>query len=255
MKALSLFSGGGGIDIACEWAGIETIAFCEWEEYPQAILRQHYPGKPVYGDIRDLSKERLESDGIDTRTIGIIHGGFPCQPFSIAGQQKGKDDDRHLWPEMFRIIEEIRPDWVVGENVANFTRVALDDTLSNLESIGYTTRAFILPACAIGADNRRDRVFIVANTMRKGLEGLHDEGVRIEMQLPEITFPRDNRSPTPRILRRGDGVSDGKDRIKILGNAVNPYQIYPILAAIKQIDDMTKGSVHIENRSAQMSKV
>jgi DNA (cytosine-5)-methyltransferase 1 len=240
MNALSLFSGGGGIDIAGEWAGIQTVAFCEREPYAQKLLNQEYPGIPVYDDVCTLTKARLENDGIDTRTIRIIHGGFPCQPFSIAGEQLGTEDNRHLWPEMFRIINEIRPDWVIGENVANFVRVALDDALSDLESIGYTTRAFIIPASAIGADNRRDRVFIVANAMREGLEGLHDESIGKQMQLPEITFPRDNRSPTPRILRRGDGVSNGSDRIKILGNAVNPYQVYPILAAIKQIDEKIK---------------
>lgn len=240
MKALSLFSGGGGIDIAGEWAGIKTVAFCEREPYAQKLLNQEYPGIPVYDDVCTLTKARLEADGIDTRTIGIIHGGFPCQPFSIAGEQLGTEDNRHLWPEMFRIIEEIRPDWVVGENVANFVRVALDNALSDLESIGYTTRAFIIPASAIGADNRRDRVFIVANAMREGLEGLHHESIGEQMQLPEITFPRDNRTPTPRILRRGDGVSNGSDRIKILGNAVNPYQIYPILAAIVEINKLIK---------------
>jgi DNA (cytosine-5)-methyltransferase 1 len=238
MNALSLFSGGGGIDIACDWAGIETVAFCEKEEYPQSILRQNWPGRPVYGDIRDLSRERLERDGIDCGAIGIIHGGFPCQPFSSSGEQIGKEDDRYLWPEMFRVIEEIRPDWVIGENVAKFVTMALDDTLSDLESISYTTRTFVIPACAIGADNRRDRVLVVANPSSKGLEGVFDEGGFMPVQLPEITFPRDERKATPRVLRRGHGIPNWQDRIKILGNAVNPYQIYPILAAIKQIDDL-----------------
>lgn len=240
MKALSLFSGGGGIDIACDWAGIDTVAFCEWEPYPQSILRQHWPGRPVYGDIRDLSRARLEADGIDCGTIGIIHGGFPCQPFSIAGQQLGKDDDRYLWPEMLRIIKEIRPYWVVGENVANFVRVALDDAISNLEDIGYTVRPFIIPAAAVGADHRRDRVFIVAYAGGEGLEGVHDEGDGEPLQLPTIAFPRNERKAAPRVLRRGHGIPNWMDRVKICGNAVDPYQIYPILAGIKQINDMLR---------------
>ena len=246
MKALSLFSGGGGIDIACDMAGIDTVAFCEWEPYPQSVLKQHWPGRPVYGDIRELTRERLEQDGIDCGTIGIIHGGFPCQPFSIAGEQLGKEDDRYLWPEMFRIITEIRPDWVIGENVANFRRVALDDTISNLESIGYTVRSFIIPACAIGADNRRDRVFIVANSGSKGLEGLHNERDGKPLQLPPIPVPGNEWQATPRVLRRGHGVPNWMDRIKICGNAVNAYQIYPILAAIKQIDDLIHCTTNME---------
>ena len=115
---------------------------------------------PVYEDVRKLTKEVLKNDGIGT--VDVICGGFPCQPFSVAGKQRGKEDDRHLWPEMLRLIKEIRPTWVIGENVAGFITMALDDVLSDLEGEGYTCQAFVIPACAVGAIHRRDRVWIVA---------------------------------------------------------------------------------------------
>ncbi|WP_336774241.1 DNA cytosine methyltransferase [Paenibacillus sp. MMO-58] len=160
MKALSLFSGIGGIDLACEWAGIETVAFCEREPFPQKVLRKHWPDIPIYDDVCTLTKERLEADGIGS--IELIHGGYPCQPFSHAGKRKGKEDDRHLWPEVRRLIETIRPRWFVGENVAGHVTLGLDDVLSDLGELGYTAQPFVIPACAVNAPHRRDRVFIVA---------------------------------------------------------------------------------------------
>ena len=160
LRMLDLFSGIGGISLAAEWAGIETVAFCEIEPFCQKVLRKHWPHVPIYDDVRALTKARLDADGIGT--IDIIAGGYPCQPFSVAGKRRGAEDDRHLWPEMFRIIAEIRPRWVIGENVAGHVNLGLDDVLSDLESIGYTAQAFVIPACAVGAPHRRDRVFIVA---------------------------------------------------------------------------------------------
>ena len=162
MRMLDLFSGIGGISLAAEWAGIETAAFCEIEPFCQKVLRKHWPHVPIYDDVRALTKARLDADGIGT--IDIVVGGYPCQPFSVAGKRRGAEDDRHLWPEMFRIIAEIRPRWVVGENVAGHVNLGLDDVLSDLESIGYTAQAFVIPACAVGSPHRRDRVFIVAYT-------------------------------------------------------------------------------------------
>lgn len=166
MKMLDLFSGIGGMSLAAEWAGIETVAFCEIEPYCQQVLKKHWPDVPIYNDVRELTRERLEQDGVigDGRTIDLICGGYPCQPFSIAGKRRGAEDDRHLWPEMFRLVRELRPTWVVGENVAGHVSLGLDDVLSDLESEGYTCRAFVVPAAAVGAPHRRDRVFVVAYT-------------------------------------------------------------------------------------------
>ena len=158
---LSLFSGIGGLDLAAEWAEIQTIGQCEWAEYPTKVLEKHWPDVPRWKDIRTLTKESFY-EWTGRRTVDIISGGFPCQPFSVAGKQRGKEDDRYLWPEMVRVIKELRPAWIVGENVAGIVRMALPDILSELESCGYRTRTFLVPACAVGARHIRYRVAIVA---------------------------------------------------------------------------------------------
>ena len=158
---LSLFSGIGGLDLAAELAGFRTVGQCELADYPMAVLEKHWPGLPRWRDIRTLTGDCFyEQTGL--RTVTVVSGGFPCQPFSTAGKRRGKDDDRYLWPEMLRVIQEIRPAWVVGENVAGLVSMALDTVLSDLESIGYACQAFVIPACAVDAPHRRDRVAIVS---------------------------------------------------------------------------------------------
>ncbi len=166
MNVLDLFSGIGGFSLGLDRAGMKTVAFCEIEDYPRTILKKHWPDVPIYKDIRQLTKEDLVDDGI--RAIDVICGGFPCQPFSVAGQQRGKDDERHLWPEMLRLIREIKPTFVIGENVAGFIPLALDDVLSDLESEGYTCQTFVIPACAVGGIHRRDRVWIIGYAKHNG---------------------------------------------------------------------------------------
>lgn len=122
----------------------------------------------LFSDIKSLSKEKL-NECISNR-IDIVCGGFPCQPFSVAGKKKGRQDDRDLWPEMFRVIKETRPRWVIGENVANFVGMEFSRSKTDLESIGYTVLPFIIPACAVGAQHRRNRVWIVAHLDSKRLE-------------------------------------------------------------------------------------
>jgi len=158
---VSLFSGIGGIDLAAEWAGFTTIAFCESDPYCQKILNLRWPGVPICEDVHDMGREWLDEHGIGA--ITLVSGGLPCQPFSVAGKRRGKEDDRYLWPEMLRVIQELKPRWVLGENVVGFIRMGLDEALSDLEGCGYETQAFVIPACAVDAPHLRERVFIVAH--------------------------------------------------------------------------------------------
>ena len=165
MTHLSLFTGIGGLDLAAEAAGFQTVGQCEWADYPTKILERHWPNVPRWRDIRALTgKDFYERTGL--RTVDLISGGFPCQPFSTAGKRRGKEDDRYLWPEMLLVIKELRPRWVVGENVAGIINMALDTVLSDLERQGYETRTFVFPACAVDAPHRRDRCAIVAYSNR-----------------------------------------------------------------------------------------
>ena len=167
---LSLFSGIGGLDLAAEAAGFETVGQCEWADYPTKILEKHWPNVPKWRDIRTLTKENFyERTGL--RTVDIVSGGFPCQPFSVAGKHGGKDDDRYLWPEMLRVISELRPTWVLGENVPGIVNLALDQVLADLESQGYSGQAFIVPACGVDAPHRRYRVCILAHAESVGFDG------------------------------------------------------------------------------------
>ena len=159
----SLFSGIGGFDLAAEWSGWKNLFNCEWEEFPRKVLKHHFPNAQQYGDIKEFDATDYHG------RIDILSGGFPCQPFSVAGKRKGTEDERHLWPEMLRIIGECQPRWVVGENVRGLVSwsdgLVLEACYSDLENLGYSVQSFIIPACAAGnAPHRRDRVWIVAHS-------------------------------------------------------------------------------------------
>jgi len=160
---LDLFSGIGGFSLGLEATGeFETVAFCDYDPFCQKLLRKHWENVPIYGDIKELTYEKLKANGINN--IDIITGGYPCQPFSVAGRKKGEEDPRHLWPEYFRLIKECRPTWVIGENVSGHIKLGLDTVLSDLESEGYSTRTFSISAASIGANHKRERVWIVADS-------------------------------------------------------------------------------------------
>jgi len=160
LKVMDLFSGIGGFSLGLErTGGFETVCFAEIDPFCQKVLKKHWPHVPIHNDVRTL-----DYDG----SVDVITGGYPCQPFSTAGNRKGKDDDRHLWPAMFDLIKKYRPSWVIGENVAGHISMGLDDVLSDLESEVYTARTFVIPACAVDAKHRRDRVWIVGNAQHDG---------------------------------------------------------------------------------------
>ena len=295
---LSLFSGIGGLDLAAEWAGFRTVGQVEKDDYANKILGKHWPNVPRWEDIKDVTIHTVREAGIEHAPT-VLSGGFPCQPFSCAGQRRGAEDDRYLWPEMLRVVQELRPAWVIGENVAGLVSLALDDVLTDLERAGYSCRAFLLPAAGVGAPHMRDRVFIVAHSarelshrsggarhrraeptdgspadgpdpLRPGCEKLDAPAVaaapghgargtdsrdvlhpHFSLREPERQDRRMGRFAQPvswgegempfPVLESGvcgvaDGISHRVDRLRCLGNAVVPQQVYPIFQAIAAIE-------------------
>jgi DNA-cytosine methyltransferase len=166
VKHLDLFSGIGGFALGLQKVGFETVAFCDIEKYCQHLLKQKWNGIKIYSDVREITKEKFKADGIESPEI--ITGGFPCQPFSVAGSRKGTDDNRHLWPEMFRIIKEFKPRWIIGENVRGIVSIqdglVFETVCTDLESEGYEVQTFNIPAVGVGAPHKRERIWIVANS-------------------------------------------------------------------------------------------
>lgn len=276
MKVLDLFSGIGGFSLGLHRAGMETVAFCEYDEKCRKVLTKHWPEVRQYNDVRTLTAEQLENDGINN--IGLICGGYPCQPFSLAGKRAGAEDNRHLWPEINRLLAEFnarkKPIPVcLFENVAGHVNMGLDAVLLDLERLGYSAQAFVIPACAVGALHRRDRVFIVAYSdsigleANKTLEGKKSksynkrsfEPFEVHTDPGRVGFERRAEKPfsgfahlqgeffrsgsvlgirsdraKPGILGTTNGFRGRVDRCKQLGNAVVPQVVEVIGLAIME---------------------
>ena len=239
MKHGSLFSGIGGFDLAAEWVGWENVFQVEWDDWCQKVLTKNFPDVKKYKDIKDF-------DGAEWRgRVDVISGGFPCQPFSQAGKRQGKADNRYLWPEMLRVISEIKPTFVVGENVAGILSMengrTLERILFDLEDEGYQVEVFIIPACAIGAWHRRDRVWIIAHNIKQGQSETSKIG-KLEGWRFSIDDERDRKFQNtwitePDVDRMVYGIPDRVDRIKGLGNAIVPQIAYEFYKIINQISD------------------
>ena len=247
---LSLFSGIGGLDLAAEWAGFRTVGQCEWADYPTKVLEKHWPSVPRWRDIRTLTKESFyERTGL--RTVDVISGGFPCQPHSLAGKMLAEKDERHLWPEFMRVVRELRPRAVVGENVPGLLSTIHDSVCSDLEGDGYQVWTFCVPAYAVGAHHERYRVAIVAinqgeprlqanseaDSTRALREAWEHAGVRHWDYLPG-TYWAIHKPP---VFGMADGISGGmdgrvryKEEMTAFGNAVVPQQFFPIFDAISK---------------------
>lgn len=169
LKHGSLFTGIGGFDLAAEWMGWENVFQCEIDEYCQKLLKQHFPSCELYSDVKTLDGSKYKNK------IDILTGGFPCQPFSVAGNRKGETDSRYLWKEMLRIITEVEPKFVIGENVPGIIGMAFKTVCVDLENQGYKVQSFIIPACAVNAPHRRDRVWFIAYSNSFGCKDEQEE--------------------------------------------------------------------------------
>ena len=172
----SLFSGIGGFDLAAQWMGWENKFHCEWNKFGQKVLKHYWPNAESFEDITKTKFTKYE------KKIDVLTGGFPCQPYSLAGKRRGKDDERHLWPEMCRAIKEIQPRWIVGENVFGLVNwsggLVFNEVQADLEAAGYEVWPYVLPAAAVGAPHRRDRIWFVAHTISQHNRANQYEGLR-----------------------------------------------------------------------------
>lgn len=249
----SLFSGIGGFDLAAEWMGWNNIFHCEWNEFAQKILKHHWPNTISYGDITKTDFT------IHRGNIDILTGGFPCQPFSQAGLRKGTEDERHLWPHMLRAIREIQPNWIVGENVYGLTNwnegVVFDQVLIDLETEGYKTQSYLLPACAVNSPQKRYRIYIVAYSDKVQWKPLGERGIQDKFKRSEEIgceswaefelvgngtvfegwkHPKFGNDTQPFLCRSGDGIPDWMDTYQVMGNAIVPQVALMIYKAIAE---------------------
>ena len=207
MKVLDLFSGIGGFSLGLERAGMKTVQFVENDPYCQKVLAKNFPGIPIHGDIKTFHYDK---------PVEIISGGFPCQPYSHAGEQRGKEDDRHLWEEYLRIIQEVRPPWVIGENVSGIINMELDQVLSDLESENYSHQSLVIPACAVNAPHRRDRVWIIARRNAMGNSEYNGLSTAKESRSPSSISNNSSQGENKTFQSKG---TSGRSNIKNVAHA------------------------------------
>ncbi len=291
---LDLFSGIGGFAIAAQACGYTTIGFCEKEPYAQQILKERFGAVLADADNNGRDTQRIQSganrskregtaglasasrcprlhddiftlNGADYAGVDLLTGGFPCQPFSVAGKRKGAADERALWPEMLRVIDGAKPAWIIGENVAGIVTMELDNILSDLEAIGYSAWPLVIPACAVDARHRRDRVWIVANATRelqhgrgqsRNGRGQHPDGGE-DVAHAHSASPQGNERAERGASQRANpgehcqwrdegewfaesgmgrvahGIPNRAHRLRGLGNAIVPQVAYEIIRAIQ----------------------
>ena len=227
MNHLDLFSGIGGFSLALEKVGFKTVAFCEKDPYCKLLLQKHWKGVTIHNDIKKLEAKDIKEP------IFILTGGFPCQPYSIAGKQKGTGDDRYLWPDMFRVIKEIKPTWIIAENVRGIINiqdgVVFETVCTDLESEGYEVQAFIIPAAGVGAPHKRERVWIVGYSKHNGsltskikrgnnnINARTTEGQNTTLEPKRTSRSRDNEimENSRRTLRQGASIGkENEDEIR-----------------------------------------
>ncbi|MGF7059254.1 DNA cytosine methyltransferase [Brassicibacter mesophilus] len=276
----SLFTGIGGIDLAAEWAGFETVGQVEWEDYQTKVLEKHWPNVNRWRDVRNVTIESIRERGIEN--ITLLSGGFPCQPHSLAGKRRASDDERDLWGEVARLISEIKPRWFLGENVPGL--LSSEDgrffgrVLNDLAEVGYNVGWCSFPASAVGAIHQRERVFIIVysgslrymgkqfkefseerrksaqqelrssitgatNTNSEYVEGSCKDTIQgfetLQGKLSTRSVEEWRERSTiyqPKLCRNYNGIPNQVDRLKCLGNAVVPQQVYPILQTIADIE-------------------
>ncbi len=244
LKHGSLYSGIGGWLLAAHWAGMENIFTCEIDKFCNKILDKHFPETDKHYDIKETNFEKYRG------AVDILSTSDPCQPFSFAGKRGGTSDDRYLWPQTIRVIREVKPSYVVFENVHGFINMAFETVKSDLEAEGYTVESFIIPACAVNASHQRNRIWIIAYTKSKRREillhnnkkssnksGNANSKKRITLDSygnPFLQFEKSvGESP---IFGMDDGIPNRVDRLKSLGNSIVPQIAYIIFEAIKEYD-------------------
>ena len=250
LKILDLFSGLGGFSLGLERTGsFETIAFCDNDKYSKLVLQKHWKGVKIYNDVKEITKEKFIADGI--QFPDIITGGFPCQPFSVAGKQAGTDDDRHLWPVMFRIIQEFTPRWVIGENVKGLTNiqdgVVFETVCSDLEGAGYEVRAFNIPAASVGAPHRRERIWIIASLVNANSDGSFTTTIGGSVEKTS------NDDQEREIKTRESERTSGRERYENMENSRRTLQSRTELRE-KNEDEVREGYANQHQRSGSPSE-